>query len=150
MICCDNCEAWQHNDCMEITVVPDKYYCEECRPDLHKGLLDKVARGEKPWEDRAREREREAEEQRAKKKKGGKRGRKSAKPGDIKSEAGEDVNGSGTPARNAAKPEDKSPPKSTGAVPGSGQKRKAEETESVGKAEQVCELHLRHSAMTNC
>ena len=76
MICCDNCAAWQHNECMEI---PDKlpegeqYFCEQCRPDLHKELLAKIDRGEKPWEERARQRE----EERSKGRKGrGKKGKK--------------------------------------------------------------------------
>ena len=83
MICCENCEAWQHNECMEVSEnddeLPEKYYCEQCRPKNHKELLAKVARGEKPWEERAKEREREAEERRAKKGKGkkSKRGRPS-------------------------------------------------------------------------
>ena len=80
MICCDNCAAWQHNECMEI---PDKlpdgeqYFCEQCRPDLHKDLLAKTARGEKPWEERAKQRE----EERSKGRKGrGKKGKKGGRP----------------------------------------------------------------------
>jgi hypothetical protein len=138
MIACDECTAWQHNDCMEVLVVPETYYCEQCRPDLHADLLARVERGEKPWEERAKERERQAEELRTKKKRGGKRGgRKSAKSGDIKPEAGEDANGTGTPMREAPVPEDKSSVKPTEVIPGSGQKRKAEETEDAGKLELV-------------
>ena len=80
MICCDNCAAWQHNECMEI---PDKlpegeqYFCEQCRPDLHKELLAKVERGEKPWEERTRLRELEKSKGRKGKGKKGKRGRPS-------------------------------------------------------------------------
>ncbi|KAF1813331.1 hypothetical protein P152DRAFT_448642 [Eremomyces bilateralis CBS 781.70] len=51
MICCDNCEAWQHNSCMGLpedqSLCPDTYYCEQCRPDDHKELLDLMARGER-------------------------------------------------------------------------------------------------------
>ncbi|KAL9101881.1 MAG: hypothetical protein Q9163_002902 [Psora crenata] len=79
MICCEKCEAWQHNECMEVSEnddeLPEKYFCEKCRPRDHKTLLAKVARGEKPWEERAREREREEEERKARKGKG-KKGRK--------------------------------------------------------------------------
>ena len=84
MICCEKCEAWQHNECMEVSEnddeLPEKYYCEQCRPKDHKELLAKVARGEKPWEERAKQREREEEERRARKGKGkkSKRGRASA------------------------------------------------------------------------
>ena len=95
MICCDQCEAWQHNECMEISEnsdeLPDQYFCEQCKPEDHKELLAKVARGEKPWEERARQREREEEERKGRKRKGkkGKKGRASdvkndkAKSGDT-------------------------------------------------------------------
>ncbi|KAL9635600.1 MAG: hypothetical protein Q9164_003356, partial [Protoblastenia rupestris] len=84
MICCEKCEAWQHNECMEVSEnddeLPEKYFCEQCRPRDHKELLAKVVRGEKPWEERAREREREEEQRKARKGKGrkGRRGRPSA------------------------------------------------------------------------
>ena len=84
MICCESCDAWQHNECMEVSEnddeLPEKYFCEECRPKDHKTLLAKVARGEKPWEERAKQRERDEEEKKSRKGKGkkGKRGRPSA------------------------------------------------------------------------
>ncbi|PYH93037.1 hypothetical protein BO71DRAFT_8837 [Aspergillus ellipticus CBS 707.79] len=85
MICCDRCSAWQHNDCMGLTFAkgeePDEYFCEICKPENHKILLDKIAQGEKPWEEVAERRRREAEEKKAsrrrKSKKGGRRGRPS-------------------------------------------------------------------------
>lgn len=53
MICCDSCEAWQHNKCLSL---PEggywenrTYYCERCRPGDHQELLAAMARGEKPW-----------------------------------------------------------------------------------------------------
>jgi hypothetical protein len=58
-IACDSCSAWQHNVCMGVTT--DKaaledlhYWCEQCRPENHKELLDAISRGEKPWEERRR------------------------------------------------------------------------------------------------
>ncbi|QDS69345.1 hypothetical protein FKW77_003754 [Venturia effusa] len=36
---CDDCLVWQHGGCvsiMEQSAVPDNYYCEECKPDLHQ------------------------------------------------------------------------------------------------------------------
>ncbi|PGH07776.1 hypothetical protein AJ79_06164 [Helicocarpus griseus UAMH5409] len=104
MICCDKCSAWQHNDCMGLNFPkgqePDQYFCEQCKPENHKELLDKMARGEKPWEEAARRRAQAAEEKKARKKKGGKRGRKSARPSDIKSEVGDEAtkSTSATPA----------------------------------------------------
>ncbi|OSS47323.1 hypothetical protein B5807_09941 [Epicoccum nigrum] len=53
MICCDNCDAWQHNICLGLPSSADwgdkPYYCEQCRPEDHKELLAAMARGEKPW-----------------------------------------------------------------------------------------------------
>ncbi len=99
MISCDKCEVWQHNECMEVTEdedkLPDKYLCEQCRPADHKGLLAKISRGEKPWEERAKERERAEEERKARRRKGGKRGKggRKSRPSELKSEASEEVNG---------------------------------------------------------
>ncbi|KAL8766062.1 MAG: hypothetical protein Q9209_007028 [Squamulea sp. 1 TL-2023] len=89
MICCDSCTAWQHNECMEVSLdddeLPEQYFCEQCRPDLHQGLLQKVQRGERPWEERERQRQQEEEEKRIRNKKGkkGKKGRSS----NVKAEA---------------------------------------------------------------
>ncbi|KAI9804415.1 MAG: hypothetical protein M1825_001314 [Sarcosagium campestre] len=36
---CDDCKVWQHGGCVGIMdegMSPDEYYCELCRPDLHK------------------------------------------------------------------------------------------------------------------
>ncbi|KAH8722806.1 SPOC domain-containing protein [Phaeosphaeriaceae sp. PMI808] len=53
MICCDMCEAWQHNKCLSLPegdYWEDKtYYCEQCKPQDHQELLAAMARGEKPW-----------------------------------------------------------------------------------------------------
>ncbi|KAF2227410.1 transcription factor S-II, central domain-containing protein [Elsinoe ampelina] len=76
-IACDACEVWQHNVCMGVSLnedeQPDHYFCEQCRPEEHKELLDGIAKGEKPWEDRIKA----AEEAEKAKKKGKKGGRKS-------------------------------------------------------------------------
>lgn len=91
MICCDQCSAWQHNDCMGLTFAkgeePEEYFCEQCKPENHKELLEKMARGEKPWEEVARRRQQEIEEKKAAKRKKGKKGKKGgARPSDIKAE----------------------------------------------------------------
>jgi len=89
MICCEKCEAWQHNECMEMSEnddeLPDKYYCEQCHPKDHKELLAKIARGEKPWEERARQREEEEAQKKGRKKKG-KKGGKKARPSEVQKE----------------------------------------------------------------
>ncbi|KAJ4298843.1 Transcription factor bye1 [Kalmusia sp. IMI 367209] len=53
MICCDKCEAWQHNKCLHLPQgnywEGKEYYCEQCKPEDHQELLALMARGEKPW-----------------------------------------------------------------------------------------------------
>ncbi|KAL9121875.1 MAG: hypothetical protein Q9187_001570 [Circinaria calcarea] len=102
MVICDKCEAWQHNECMEISEnsedLPEQYYCELCRPQDHKDLLAKVARGEKPWEERAKQRELEAEARKARRRKGGKKGKK-GRPSEIQVAKSEVPNSNGTPAK---------------------------------------------------
>ncbi|KAJ5256469.1 hypothetical protein N7505_011620 [Penicillium chrysogenum] len=97
MICCDQCSAWQHNDCMGLTFAkgqePDQYYCEQCRPENHTTLLAKINAGEKPWEELAEKRRQEAEEKKSKRKKGKKGGRK-GRPSESRTDAS-------TPARTA-------------------------------------------------
>ena len=39
MIQCELCSVWQHGPCvgiLEDSEVPDIYYCEQCRPELHE------------------------------------------------------------------------------------------------------------------
>ncbi|KAI9826560.1 MAG: hypothetical protein M1832_006156 [Thelocarpon impressellum] len=96
MICCDQCTCWQHNECMEVPLdedkIPETYLCEICSPESHKELLEKIAKGEKPWEERAKDRE---TSKRGRKKKGGKRGKAASKtrPSEAPSEGSENVNG---------------------------------------------------------
>jgi hypothetical protein len=36
---CDKCGVWQHGGCMgllEESMLPDEYYCEQCKPQFHK------------------------------------------------------------------------------------------------------------------
>ncbi|ODH45714.1 hypothetical protein GX48_08202 [Paracoccidioides brasiliensis] len=145
MICCDKCSAWQHNDCMGLTFPkgqePAEYFCEQCKPESHMVLLEKMARGEKPWEEAAKLRALAAEEKKARKKKGGKRGRKYARSSDIKSEVYEDAakSASATPAKetpipappnsNQASPPAPPPPPPPSQAPPSAQKRKFDEQE---------------------
>ena len=38
-VCCDKCSVWQHGGCVGLTnedTLPDEYYCELCKPELHK------------------------------------------------------------------------------------------------------------------
>jgi hypothetical protein len=75
MICCDKCEAWQHNKCLNLPgseYWEDKtYFCEQCKPEDHAELLAAMARGEKPWN----------------RKKGSKAAKPKFRPSDVGSEA---------------------------------------------------------------
>lgn len=76
---------------------PPQYFCEECKPEDHEELLAAVGRGEKPWEEVARQRE-AAEAEKFAKKKGGKKGRKSgARASDIPPRASQDLEATQTP-----------------------------------------------------
>ncbi|KAH6609959.1 hypothetical protein Trco_003305 [Trichoderma cornu-damae] len=81
-ISCETCFVWQHNVCVGVSSyedeIPDHYWCEECKPENHKELLDAIARGEKLWEERRKAHEEEAE--RKKKRGGRKRGKRSSDP----------------------------------------------------------------------
>ncbi len=140
MIICDNCDAWQHNECMEISQnpkeLPARYYCEQCRPADHRELLAKVTRGEKPWEEIAKQREREEEERKARKRKGGRKGKK-GRPSGVKGgiETGlknEDVEINGTPAASPTRKADytpaASPTRKADSTPAASPTRKADST----------------------
>jgi hypothetical protein len=107
---------------------PDKYYCEQCKPEDHKELLAAIARGEKPWEEVARKREAAEAEKAAKKKKGGKKGRKSgSRPSEAVSEASPEVDTSQTLAKDTG-------------TSSAGQKRKHEEPSNGAGTPQVGNL----------
>lgn len=117
MIICDKCDAWQHNECMEVSEdteeLPDQYFCELCKPEDHRQLLAKVARGEKPWEERAKQREREEEERKARRRKGGKKGKK-GRASEVKAD---DTKTNGSPATTPAKKPVTTPAKKPVATP---------------------------------
>lgn len=116
--------------------LPKEYFCELCKPEDHQELLAKVDRGEKPWEERAKERARLEEERKARRRKGGKKAKK-PRASDVKSEASEDVNGSGTPPGEVKTEETVSGRRE------SGQKRKLENEADIDTKESVsCYLCL--------
>jgi hypothetical protein len=88
-IACETCSAWQHNVCMGVTTDPAlldslNYWCEQCKPEDHKELLDGIAQGRKPWEERRRAYEQaELEAQKAKKAKKGKAKRTSDQVAEV-------------------------------------------------------------------
>ena len=48
--CCDNCNVWQHNDCMGLPLKyePKEYFCEQCKPEDHPRIVEALQQGEKP------------------------------------------------------------------------------------------------------
>ena len=83
MICCESCDAWQHNVCMAVTTDEDEldklnYYCEQCRPEDHQELLQAMNKGQKPWEERLHKHE-EEEKAREAEQKAAKRGKKGSR-----------------------------------------------------------------------
>ena len=156
MICCDQCLSWQHNECMEITededALPDKYLCERCSPASHKMLLQKVARGERPWEERIKERQRQEQQKKDRKKRPGKKGKggRKSKLSETKSEASEQVD-EDTVLNEEPRPEDKATPtiatrqksiepdsiKSQDAEVGSVKKRKASGGSAEGQVQDM-------------
>ncbi|KAJ0110064.1 spoc domain-containing protein [Diaporthe amygdali] len=80
---CEGCGVWQHNVCVGMSIFGEDledvtYYCEQCKPEEHKDLVEAIARGERPWDEKRRqyEEEKAAEEDEKKKKKGTKKGKK--------------------------------------------------------------------------
>lgn len=75
-ISCETCDAWQHNVCVGVSSfedeIPDNYWCEQCKPENHKELLEGMAKGEQPWIARRAAHE---EEVANRKKKGGRKGK---------------------------------------------------------------------------
>ncbi|KAG5928770.1 hypothetical protein E4U53_002587 [Claviceps sorghi] len=100
-ISCETCYAWQHNVCVGVSSfedeIPDNYWCERCRPEDHKELLQGIAKGEKPWEARRKAHEGEVAER--KKRKGGRRGK-----GKRGSDAREELDKDSSKAKAKASP----------------------------------------------
>ncbi|RDA86922.1 hypothetical protein CP532_1859 [Ophiocordyceps camponoti-leonardi (nom. inval.)] len=108
-ISCETCFVWQHNVCVGVSSfedeIPENYWCEQCRPQDHKELLDGISRGEKPWE--ARRKAHEVEVAEKKKRRGGRRakGKRASDAKDVKEEPDKDTKESPTP--DATAPKDK-------------------------------------------
>ncbi|KAF4595718.1 Transcription factor S-II, central domain containing protein [Ophiocordyceps camponoti-floridani] len=109
-ISCETCFVWQHNVCVGVSSfedeIPDNYWCEQCRPQDHKELLDGIAKGEKPWEARRKTHEIEVAEK--KKRRGGRRA-KGKRTSDPKEAVDKDTGRSKSkesPTPDAAAPRD--------------------------------------------
>ncbi|KFH43962.1 Transcription factor-like protein [Hapsidospora chrysogenum ATCC 11550] len=76
-ISCETCYAWQHNVCVGVSSyedeIPENYWCEQCRPEDHKELLEGMAKGEKPWEERRKAFEEKKRRRGGRKPKGGRK-----------------------------------------------------------------------------
>ena len=69
----------------EDELLPDKYYCEQCRPRDHVELLKKLERGEKPWEEKQRQRELEEQEKKGRRGRKGRKGKR-GRPREVQKE----------------------------------------------------------------
>jgi hypothetical protein len=101
------------------------YWCEQCHPQDHKELLDGIAQGRKPWEERRRAYEQaELEAQKAKK---GKKG-KAKRASDQKTEAAQNGNANlAQPPLDAKKEKEKEKDKKEAVGRTGSTKRKAKE-----------------------
>lgn len=106
---------------------PEQYFCERCKPENHKVLLEKIASGEKPWEVAAEQRQRLAKEKKPGRRKKGKRGSARGRSSETKSEGKKE-----TPSVA-----DASSPPSTTEKNGAAPKRKFEEQEESAVEEKV-------------
>lgn len=141
-IACENCTAWQHNVCMGITTdeaaLKDMdYYCEQCRPENHKELLDAIANGVKLWETRRQAFEKaQLEAQKAKK---GKKG-KGKRTSDQKAEPEQNGKSKGkvTPASSRHATPDPKKEKKDGVSRASSTKRKTMDGAQEDSAKVCC------------
>jgi len=78
-------------------LLPERYYCEQCKPEDHIELLAAMKRGEKPWEERQQKR-REAEEEKKRKK-----GKKGSKAKGARQSGAEPATERSTPAKASPK-----------------------------------------------
>lgn len=127
-ISCETCYAWQHNVCVGVSSfedeIPENYWCEQCRPQDHKELLEGIQRGEKPWEARRKAHEEDAANR---KKKGGRKG-KAKRNSDPK----EDTEKETARSKSKTSPTPEAPSKSTGKQG----KRKAREESDDAESKQ--------------
>ena len=122
MISCDQCQAWQHNICMDMSedesVLPKEYYCEQCHPQDHQKLLDQIQRGEKPWVERNLRREEEEEAQKKGRKKKGKRGGRRGRPSEAQKNEGQQNGAIDSAVEEApSKPEEEQQPAEVAQTP---------------------------------
>lgn len=134
-ISCETCYVWQHNVCVGVSSfedeIPDNYWCERCRPQDHKALLDGIAKGERPWEAR-----RKAHEETEKKKRRGGRKPKGKRPSDSKDEL-DKSNPSPAPPDGVSKEPKESTPSA-----GRGKRRSREDSQDTdGKVSKIVLPH---------
>lgn len=126
-ISCEKCDAWQHNVCVGVSSyedeIPENYWCEQCKPEDHQELLEGIAKGEKPWEERRRVHEEKKRRKGGRKPKGG---RKSDPP---KEEAEKDAGK--VKAKPSPAPESQKPAQDKKETAGRGKRKTREESQDT-------------------
>lgn len=133
-ISCETCFVWQHNVCVGVSSyedeIPENYWCEECKPENHKELLDAIARGERLWE--ARRKAHEEETERKKKRGGRKKGKRGS---DTREDAEKDAaQAKASPTPDAAAREKKD----ATAVAKQGKRKAREDSQDVDGKVRCC------------
>ncbi|KAK0616973.1 SPOC domain-containing protein [Immersiella caudata] len=137
-IACDVCGAWQHNICMGLSQfvedLPKKYFCEQCRPEDHKELLEAIDRGEKPWETWRKAYEDEKEKK--KKEKGPKKAGRKRRGSDLKEEVVKSQKSKSSPMPEPKEVKEAKEPKAARETGGS---KEAKEPKSAGPLKKEAE-----------
>lgn len=140
-IACDFCHVWQHNVCVNMSVFDEdleniEYFCEECKPEAHKELLEGRAKGKKVWEIRRQAFMAEKAAEKQKKKTPAKKGKK------AKTEIPEDARASH--AKSSASPAPAPEKKSKSAAA----KRK-DRHDSADTTSKVCPFPCSHTCISS-
>lgn len=134
-IACDNCGVWQHNVCVGVSTfedeIPSNYLCEQCDENFHRALLEAVAQGEKPWEQRKKDHQNRLDQEAREPKKRGRGKGKAKRASDLDPELTEATNGK---AKSPSTPVPDMKKKDTPAKGGSSKRKIRDESQETAAA----------------